>query len=45
MKFLNNFKNPQGKLGDKIINQMNEKNAQVAIWAINHLEINDTWSF
>lgn len=41
MKFLNNFKNPQGKLGDKIIDQMNEKNAQVAIWGINHLEIKE----
>ena len=39
MKFFNNFKNPQGKLGDKIIDQMNEKNAQVAIWGINHFEI------
>ena len=42
MKFLNNFKNPQGKLGDKIIDQMNEKNAQVAIWGINHIVINES---
>lgn len=42
MKFFNNFKNPQGKLGDKIIDQMNEKNAQVAIWGISHLQINDS---
>ena len=41
MKFLNNFKNPQGKLGDKIIDQMNEKNAQVALWGISHLEITE----
>ena len=41
MKFLNNFKNPQGKLGDKIIDQMNEKNAQVAVWGIDHLEIDE----
>ena len=41
MKFFNNFKNPKGKLGDKVIDQMNEKNAQVAIWGLNHFDINE----
>lgn len=41
MKFLNNFKNPQGKLGDKVIDQMNETNAGVGIWGIGHLEIDE----
>lgn len=41
MKFLNNFKNPQGRLGDRIIDQMNEKNAAVAVWGIGHLEITE----
>lgn len=42
MRFLNNFKNPQGKLGDKVIDQMNEKNTPVAIWGISHLEIDES---
>lgn len=39
MRFLNNFKKPQGALGDKIIDQMNDKNAQISIWGISHLNI------
>ena len=44
MKFFNNFKNPKGRLGKFILNQMNDKNSQVSLWGINHFQIsqNDT---
>ena len=39
MKFFNNFKNPKGRLGKFILNQMNDKNSQVSLWGINHFQI------
>lgn len=38
-ELLLNARRPEGKLGDELINHMNENHEKLAVWSLSHLDI------
>ena len=41
MKFFDNYRKPEGKLGGMIAKSMNKEHTPVSLWGLSHLDIND----